>query len=105
MECKKCGAINPDEAVFCAQCGTRLDGKAPCPSCGKLNDETNAYCNFCGTRLDGKTVCKTCGAVFEGNFCPKCGAGARAAETAAKATCVSRRRGVTRPISRRRANG
>ncbi len=83
MECKKCGAINPDEAVFCAQCGTRLDGKAPCPSCGKLNDETNAYCNFCGTRLDGKTVCKTCGAVFEGNFCPKCGAGARAAETAA----------------------
>lgn len=83
MECKKCGAINPDEAVFCAQCGTRLDGKAPCPSCGKLNDETNAYCNFCGTRLDGKTVCKTCGAAFEGNFCPKCGAGARAAETAA----------------------
>lgn len=30
---------------------------------------------------------------------------ARGRKRAAKATCVSRRRGVTRPISRRRANG
>ena len=79
MECKKCGANNPDEAVFCAKCGARLDGKTACPSCGRLNDEENNFCGFCGARLDGKTVCKTCGAVFEGAFCPKCGAGKNAA--------------------------
>ena len=73
MECKKCGANNPDEAVFCAQCGARLNGKSACPSCGRLNDEENNFCGFCGVRLDGKTVCKSCGEVFEGNFCPKCG--------------------------------
>ena len=32
------------------------------------------FCMYCGRRLDGKSVCKKCGNVFEGNFCPNCGA-------------------------------
>lgn len=73
MLCKKCGAENVEEAVFCARCGSRIDGKKVCPSCGRLNDEDNSYCNFCGVRIDGKTVCKNCGEAFTGNFCPRCG--------------------------------
>ena len=32
MECKKCSAVNPEEAVFCRNCGKRLDGKVSCPA-------------------------------------------------------------------------
>lgn len=74
MECKNCGAENIEHAIFCAKCGTRIDGKRACPSCGKLNAEENVYCNFCGIRLDGKTVCSSCGTAYLGNFCPQCGA-------------------------------
>ena len=39
MECKKCSAVNPEEAVFCRNCGKRLDGKVSCPACDAMNDE------------------------------------------------------------------
>ncbi|PWM73586.1 MAG: hypothetical protein DBX59_04580 [Bacillota bacterium] len=48
MECKYCRTENIEGAVFCSQCGTRIDGKKVCKSCGKLNAETNVYCNYCG---------------------------------------------------------
>lgn len=94
MICKKCNSENADGAVYCANCGKRLDGKKPCPACGQFNDEGNTFCNFCGARLDGKNVCESCGAVYEGNFCSKCGghktapvactASSKGRETAAK---------------------
>ena len=74
MVCKKCGAETlADGAVYCAACGTRLDGKIQCENCNQFNDGTNAFCVYCGTRIDGKTVCKTCGELMEGAFCAKCG--------------------------------
>lgn len=73
MECKKCGAANDDEAIFCYSCGARIDGKKVCPFCGKQIKEDSAYCSFCGKRTDGKKVCAKCGEVYEGNFCTKCG--------------------------------
>ena len=71
--CKKCGTELIDEAVFCSECGSRVDGKKPCVACGKLNGENARFCVYCGTRIDGKRVCNACGTEFEGNFCPACG--------------------------------
>lgn len=33
MECKKCGAMLPEDGKFCPMCGARADGKKICPSC------------------------------------------------------------------------
>ena len=72
-ECIKCGAIVPDDGIFCPKCGARADGKRECPKCGKPVDETAIYCTYCGARTDGKAVCAACGEIVDGDFCPKCG--------------------------------
>ena len=73
MECKKCSAVNPEEAVFCRNCGKRLDGKVSCPACDAMNDEDSNFCIHCGTKLSNKSICPSCNTVYEGNFCPACG--------------------------------
>ena len=74
MECLKCGAVVADEgAVYCCECGARLDGKKACPECGQFIDEKYTFCVFCGARVDGKSKCTNCNAYHEGAFCPDCG--------------------------------
>ena len=82
MLCKKCGAETLAEgAVYCAQCGNRLDGKIQCHNCNQFNDGINAFCVYCGTRIDGKSVCKNCGATYhvsnnpskKEGICDECG--------------------------------
>lgn len=73
MNCKKCNAELLDDAVFCPQCGERVDGKVRCANCGRDIPENSVFCTYCGARVDGKSVCKKCGTAFQGNFCPKCG--------------------------------
>lgn len=34
MNCQFCNAENVDDAVFCKECGKRIDGKTVCPACG-----------------------------------------------------------------------
>lgn len=51
MDCKHCGTPNPEGAVFCMECGKRLDGMQVCPSCGKLVADEGKFCPFCGQRL------------------------------------------------------
>ena len=52
MECYHCGQENNDEAVFCKQCGQRVDGKEQCPSCGQLIDCDSSFCEYCGFNLE-----------------------------------------------------
>lgn len=82
MICKKCSAENPEEAVFCRNCGKRLDGKVNCPSCGTMNEDDSNFYIHCGAKLNGKTVCPSCNTIYEGNFCPACGTNAPAQKTA-----------------------
>lgn len=51
MNCYKCNAENIDEAVYCYNCGSRLDGKVTCKNCGKTVDGNYKFCIYCGSNL------------------------------------------------------
>lgn len=83
--CPRCGAANPPEAAFCAECGTALAGK-PCPSCGQPTKPGADICEHCGAWLlegqcvfcyapidHGAAFCPECGLPQAGIVCPKCG--------------------------------
>lgn len=100
MECKKCGAMLPEDGKFCPMCGARADGKKICPSCRQSVAEEAVYCTYCGKRLDGKNVCAACGTAYAGNFCPQCGA----AESSRPAVpvCAAPARSAVKPSNWRR---
>ena len=60
--CPKCGAKNPENAIFCVQCGKKLDQKltVKCPSCGVENAKNAKFCVECGETLNkiSETVMK-----------------------------------------------
>jgi class 3 adenylate cyclase/tetratricopeptide (TPR) repeat protein len=49
VNCPHCGALNPQNAKFCNQCGEPLP--AACPNCGHANPQGAKFCNNCGHRL------------------------------------------------------
>src|SRR5262245_485440 len=51
MPCPRCQHENPTDAVFCQECGGRLEGA--CPSCGTSNELGAKFCKKCGQRLSG----------------------------------------------------
>ncbi len=53
MECLHCHAQNTATAVFCDQCGSRLE--VGCPSCGESNRPGANFCNRCGAPLPGQS--------------------------------------------------
>ncbi len=81
MYCKKCNAELVEDAIYCPQCGARVDGKKECFKCGKSVAENSVFCTYCGTRLDGKKECPECGTAFDGDFCPHCGKKAELSKT------------------------
>ena len=51
MICPSCGAINPDDAEDCWNCGTLLADMYPCPYCGHLNSADALFCAGCFAEL------------------------------------------------------
>ena len=51
---------NPDDAVFCNECGERLtrvtNTNHICPKCGVSNPTDAKYCNECGYQLSNNEV-------------------------------------------------
>jgi uncharacterized OB-fold protein len=65
--CPSCGNETAEGAVFCDQCGSRLQapeaaapettpvpagGSVVCPACGAGNVPGEAFCDFCGSPLE-----------------------------------------------------
>src|SRR5262249_19314652 len=50
MKCSRCQHENPGDALFCQECGTRLE--AACQSCGTPNEQGAKFCKKCGQRLN-----------------------------------------------------
>ena len=47
MKCPRCQHENPGDAVFCQECGSRLEAAA-CPGCGTVNRLDAKFCKKCG---------------------------------------------------------
>jgi class 3 adenylate cyclase len=54
MLCAKCDNENLADAVFCAECGAKLE--LLCPSCAVANAPGSKFCRKCGARLIGDTA-------------------------------------------------
>ena len=51
--CSNCGAQLDNDALFCTECGTKVDMQGNiCPSCGAIIDEDSLFCSECGTKLE-----------------------------------------------------
>jgi hypothetical protein len=61
MECPRCQHKNPADAVFCQECGTRLE--TACPGCGTANQLGAKFCKKCG-----RPVAMTPPAAMAGKF-------------------------------------
>jgi RNA polymerase subunit RPABC4/transcription elongation factor Spt4 len=71
--CSNCGAVLPEEALFCPECGFSAVQRQ-CPKCGAPVTPTADICQSCGAwLLEGQ--CKFCYAEIpdEALFCPECG--------------------------------
>lgn len=53
MNCPNCNNENPEGAIFCKSCGSKLSQNIVCPVCGKECSEKMHYCPSCGSSLDG----------------------------------------------------
>jgi predicted nucleic acid-binding Zn ribbon protein len=87
IKCQNCGAINVENARFCAECGkilpineSQLVKSSKCPVCGNKNQKDSKFCSECGNDLPLKNdsssvVCTACGTMnVPGSvFCSECG--------------------------------
>src|SRR5262249_6759773 len=54
MVCPRCRHENLVDALYCQECGARLE--AACPSCGTGNQPSAKFCRKCGQQLPGVAV-------------------------------------------------
>ncbi len=72
-KCAKCGAILPNNAKFCLECGEKvvLNDTIICPKCSNTVSK-GKFCPECGHKF--VSVCPKCGADTKGGkFCLECG--------------------------------
>ena len=59
-ECSQCKTKNPEKAVFCVNCGSKLEKNLiiKCPSCGTENTVVAKFCVGCGEKLNQNPIDK-----------------------------------------------
>jgi class 3 adenylate cyclase/tetratricopeptide (TPR) repeat protein len=63
VNCSQCRVQNAADAVFCENCGSRLE--VACPNCGGANRLGAKFCNKCGQRLpESETAASVAGQKF-----------------------------------------
>ena len=50
--CAKCGSALPEEAVFCPNCGSKVERPCKCASCGFILDSDAVFCSNCGSKVE-----------------------------------------------------
>ena len=51
MKCPKCQFENPEESMFCGECGSSMELEVICPNCGSKPPQGFKFCNKCGFDL------------------------------------------------------
>lgn len=51
MQCLKCRFENPEDSIFCRECGSSLDVEITCPKCSATHPPGSKFCNKCGQGL------------------------------------------------------
>lgn len=74
MLCPKCNKPLSDKSRFCKYCGSK--NETSCIACGHNNPENAEFCAKCGTRLDDFIYCEKCGVANfpDEEFCRECSA-------------------------------
>ena len=58
--CRKCGAPLDEDALFCTECGNKVEKvRNGCPNCGAAVEEGQSFCTECGTPLNVDSASNT----------------------------------------------
>lgn len=52
MVCKNCGAVIPDDELYCRNCGTRTENGKFCKYCGAIIGNDCVVCPACGRQVE-----------------------------------------------------
>lgn len=67
MNCHKCGSPLEDGAVFCGNCGAKVEAGPAQPEIGQPGGQASVFCPNCGKRLSaGDVFCDACGCSLMG---------------------------------------
>ena len=50
--CKECGKPLKEGALFCSNCGAKVEKELKCRKCGNVLDEGDKFCSRCGTKVE-----------------------------------------------------